>query len=704
MTDLSKVPDDILLKLVEQRQAKALSSMSDDELLSMLESRKPQRPGVMATIDAGVRGAADIMTFGMADEIAGFMDSITGGKSYDEEVKKQRAIDAADEKEHPVARTVGQIAGGVTGGVGASRAGLSLTDRAIRAGASRPLTVGASALEGGLGGTAYGIGSNEGSVGTRIEDLTWQDPAFGAAGGLVGQMAAPIVQRGVNAAAGAASRMMGRPGPTIVSAEELARNMGVQYRKDAQSGTRGLVDEATGIPLTRGQAAGDFSQIAKEEAMRKDAMGQGAGRIMRQFDTGQEEAIQGAAQRLVGGPGGRSMDDARELVGDIQKGYGAAKTKTQKAYENARLADASVDASMLDKVGSAIRREMMDGGDFIVDELTTPAANRALNDLDKLIPEIPDGKIVGVTAQKLEQARKRLRVYSDAAQSNKADAKAMSGIIKRYDQIVDTLAENGLFDGSEDAINALKVARQARREQGVKFEKQDQYDDSGRFIESVIRGNRSETEVANYLFGKAKIGESGQSVRLVERLKTTFGKDSPQIERIRQGALDRVLYKETGELLGNQAVVTKITDYLEGAGREYARNLHTPEQLKALREFRDAVKKTVPPKGATNPSGTAWALSRLVQSAGQRLMQAMGVSAGGPIGMAAVVAAESVPGIKGRMAAKAATQGGLPIPKLRPMPLIEQSTAGGGFAAGAATQGILSPDEREPLRITVNPR
>jgi hypothetical protein len=698
VTDLAKVPDDVLLKLVEQRQSRALSSMSDDELLAALQSRQPQRQGVMATIDAGVRGAADMLTFGMADEIAAGLGSLFGG-SYDENLKKERAIDAADEREHPIARTAGQVAGGVTGGVGAARSGLSLTNAAIARGMARPAQIGAAGVEGLVGGGTYGFGSGEGGFDQRVANMPG-NAAVGAAGGAVGQAAAPLVQRGVTAGGDLIKRILGGTPAPRVSAEDLAAGMGAEFRRDASAGTKGLVDKDTGIPLTQGQASRDFTKIAKEEAMRNDALGEGAGKIMRTFDERQARAIEDAAAGIVEKPG-RALTDASEIADRVKSAYGEAKAKTKAAYGDAALSDATTDASMFNKIGSAIKRELETAEQpFIIERKLHPATTQAIKYLDGLVPKVKDGVVVGVSAQKLESARKVLRSYMKSA-ANDGDKAAMQAIIRRYDDVWDTMAENGLFKGSDEAINALKVARQARREQSVKFEPQDKYDDAGKFIETVVRGNRSETEVANYLYGAAKVGEQGKAVRIVERLKTALGEDAPQIGQLQKGALDRVLYEPEGKLYGTQRMASRITDYLDGAGREYAKKLHTPEQIQALRAFRDAIEKTIPPKGATNPSGSAWAGSRIMQEASKRMMQAFGVASGGPLGFAVVGAADMGGKLVGRNAAKRATQGGFPIPKLQPAPLIQVPTAAGGVAAGVATKGLVTEDEKEPLRINV---
>lgn len=87
------------------------------------------RKGTVGTIDAGIRGAADMASFGLADKFAAAtnalipMDRLMGrdvksvwdgqsfGDAYRANLKGEQAITSYDERNHPIARTAGQIAG-----------------------------------------------------------------------------------------------------------------------------------------------------------------------------------------------------------------------------------------------------------------------------------------------------------------------------------------------------------------------------------------------------------------------------------------------------------------------------------------------------------------------------------------------------------------------------------------------------------------
>ncbi|WP_136661703.1 hypothetical protein [Nitratireductor sp. XY-223] len=132
----------------------------------------------ITNLDNAVRGAADTLTFGTSDEIAARVGALFG-KNYETELERQRAIDGTGGR----ARLAGQIAGGVLGGTGIARSGLSLTANAATAGKGFLPTLGYSALEGGAAGAAYGYGSGEGGIAKRAREAV-RDAPIGAALGL----------------------------------------------------------------------------------------------------------------------------------------------------------------------------------------------------------------------------------------------------------------------------------------------------------------------------------------------------------------------------------------------------------------------------------------------------------------------------------------------------------------------------------------
>ncbi|WP_085032302.1 hypothetical protein [Ensifer aridi] len=145
------------------------------------QTRQPTEPrqadsrdNWLGRVDTFMRGAADTMSFGLADEIAAGGDALfnpvfgTGqdGKSlserYERNLNAQRATDELDAKKRMAERLTGQILGAVGGGVGLAKKGLSATANAVSSGKGLAGVTKASALEGAVLGGAQGFGSGEG--------------------------------------------------------------------------------------------------------------------------------------------------------------------------------------------------------------------------------------------------------------------------------------------------------------------------------------------------------------------------------------------------------------------------------------------------------------------------------------------------------------------------------------------------------------
>lgn len=115
--------------------------------------------GIFEKIDAGVRGVADALTFGLSDEItAGLGTGFGFLGDYDKELARQRGIDDFDSEHNNIARLSGQVAGSVAGAGGLAKRGLTLMSKeAMKAGGKEALK--RATAEGAAYGAAYGAGS-----------------------------------------------------------------------------------------------------------------------------------------------------------------------------------------------------------------------------------------------------------------------------------------------------------------------------------------------------------------------------------------------------------------------------------------------------------------------------------------------------------------------------------------------------------------
>ncbi|WP_453977317.1 hypothetical protein [Brevundimonas sp. Marseille-Q4549] len=233
---------------------------------------------LMRRVDAGVRGAADTLTFGLADEIAagantvlpldpgarsGFQDGF--GQAFRNNLDIQRAVDRADAKDVPVSRGAGQVAGALVP-AGAVVRGAGMGGRAL---ATAPNALRAAAAGGAYGG-AYGFGSAEGNALQRVPEAA-VGGGVGLVTGAVGAPVAGFIGRRVGAPVGnalqAGNRFIGRqvgragealnvPGAAALTerAQPNALRSGLNRFADRMGPQRvnalsGRVDEQTGLGI-----------------------------------------------------------------------------------------------------------------------------------------------------------------------------------------------------------------------------------------------------------------------------------------------------------------------------------------------------------------------------------------------------------------------------------------------------------------------
>lgn len=205
--------DESFLKLSPEAQAKTV-----DEIVASVRSSQPkaepapakQSGSLLKTVDNFVRGAADTLTFGYADEIAAGADRLFGintgkqggpaPKNYDEALAAQRARDA----EGGGARTVGQIGGAlipIAKGGQLAKAGLTklgITPTAVKTGM----------VTGGTTAGLYGTGSAEGDIGDRLVEGAQAVP-MGVALGAAAPVVADKVIKGGSAVVDKAKDLLG---------------------------------------------------------------------------------------------------------------------------------------------------------------------------------------------------------------------------------------------------------------------------------------------------------------------------------------------------------------------------------------------------------------------------------------------------------------------------------------------------------------
>lgn len=310
--------------------------------------------------------------------------------------------------------------------------------------------------------------------------------------------------------------------------------------------------------------------------------------------------VQGAKARGLKLPEAMAQQDAFQRISPeadlvLQVAYGpsyAGRLNRARAADELRSAvsDASQQTSDARLFGEPLSaRDILGARLRATPEETVPGAS-------PVVPSTPPDAGPSVLAsadrapidmRSVDHARKRLVSFYRAAKGsgNAADARAVQGIMSEFDDQVERAVAHNLFSGDETALAAIKDARASYAEYQRTYRPQGAGDDVGRAMQRIVDRDAQPVEVANFLYGSGKVGNTGLSTRLTHRLKATLGTDSPEWAAIQQGYLARVI---GGKDTSPDAVVGRIQDALTGPGRNLALQVLTQEQVAGLRSFQNA--------------------------------------------------------------------------------------------------------------------
>lgn len=327
MTDLARIKNNVR-KMVEQNAPQEdIEGYISSEGVTVEQIRDFKGSnGVGSTVDNFMRGVADTLSFGLSDEISAGMGALTGiggdFMDYSGNLAKQRERDA----QGGAARLTGQIAGGVTGGAGLAKAGLSLGANAAGRGATLLRTALGSAADGAILGALQGAGSGEG-LGGRLGSAA----VGGTLGGAVG-MAAPYAIAGVQTAA--------KPLVAPIMARLRPQNFAnAAIGEGVERSGMSVDDIAAALARSQADDQGMFTVA--------DAMGNSGQRMLSTVARTPNEARQGVVEALQQ----RQMGQGERLASSLARGFNAVDdTAAQRAanlgaersalanvnYENAR--------------------------------------------------------------------------------------------------------------------------------------------------------------------------------------------------------------------------------------------------------------------------------------------------------------------------------------------------------------------------------
>lgn len=148
----------------------------------------------------------------------------------------------------------------------------------------------------------------------------------------------------------------------------------------------------------------------------------------------------------------------------------------------------------------------------------------------------------------------------------------------------------------------------------------------------MVEGTATPEETSQAMFSVIAGGNPGNASRALAAIEGIVGKDSPIMGTMRQGVWQKLTQNPFGkDQLGQQKMVQSINEFLNGKGREIARQLYTPEQRDLMNRYAEAVRKTIIPKYARTNSDTAPAMLAAVRKYAGAIGTALGFGVHGGI-------------------------------------------------------------------------
>lgn len=536
--------------------------------------------------------------------------------------------------------------------------------------------------------TAFGAGGQ--AVGDALTGyIRAKKPVFNSKGELSEQFKGALKEANIDINA------FGEEGKKAIV--ESYKNLGNLFATQAENVTAAAKSADTGrlnIPLTKGQATGDVRQLASEEAMRNAARGKLAQNIMQRFDVKQSEAIKGAAGQVAENiaPGARASTQTEaggsmyELLRQKQAQMKGAYTQ---AYSQADLRALNVPVEQVNLLPNRIGKSIQEAN-LVFDPELTPSAVKAFEDIKSAVPQMENVTIKDINLKSLESTRRKLNSYYSSA-TNDTDKAVIQNIRNEFDNWLDDTITMGLASGDEAQLANLKNARSLYKNYAEKFKvtKGTPDEDAAKIVEKLTTKDLTPVETINYLFGASKLGDNQTSVRVAKKMKDIFGENSEAFNEFRQAAYLRLVQDTQGNIKSPTKIVNELNELIMGKGQTLAKEIFTPEQVGTLKEFRDAVAKTITPAEAKNPSKTGYEIARL----GEDLLKGLGIlgAVSGDVGTAGVgtISALGVRPLKAGAEALSAVKGAQ-IPSLR-----------GGYGAslavpvGGAVSGLLREREEQ---------
>lgn len=535
---------------------------------------------------------------------------ITEKTPYETKLEENRAKLDASYAAHPWLYTAGEVLGGA--GLAIGTGGLSLEAQAVRAGLPWLQRVAPAVVDAFGYGTAFGAGGEKDGLLNRLRS-----------GVKTGLQAAPFGPAAMAVAPALRSLFKSAPDPAATAAQTGAN----EFR----------------VPLDRGQATGDIvAQRYIDEAM-DGVHGDAAQKAALKFRENQthmvNEAKAGIQERLdPGAPIISGTDEAAtNTLSSVRQRVDDMTTAKNDLYKAAEATNTKIFTTELQNLKPQIDQALAPL-EPVLDAVNAPMTSKLRSFINDFVAAktaksgAPNVSQMGVEINGLEKLRQTLNMSKP--QYGTPDHRAWTLMRNAFDDWESNAMNKALFSGDPTVLKQLKNARgMVAQLKGITNPKKG--DDAGRLLAKIAdpESNVTPVEVSNWLHGANTLGAKGSSVRLVQKMNGLFGKQSPEMNAIRQSMWLKAVTAPNGRPNpGPQAVVSALNKMLDGDGKFMTQALYDSRQIAEMGRFRDTVAKLVPHNRATNPPHSGSRAAIAMKGLMWHMLPIFGFSTHGPGG------------------------------------------------------------------------
>ena len=423
----------------------------------------------------------------------------------------------------------------------------------------------------------FGINLSKGQSTQDLDRIRYEDMASrGAYGKEAQDRAAAFFQKQFEesqAAGQSVGQQTARASPVVDNLSEAASSLNSDVAERAES-ARALQSEA--------------EHQAAQEAESQRGIVSDQGKAL-------TDAIRGVSQPI------ENSREAGEVVGqNVRDAAAANRQEFKNRYNEVAQLPGEFRVDAVQGLGTRVRNDLTFASQpVIIDDQLTPAASRAIQALDEMsAPRIQNRasafgepkpeEIAGVNLQGIDQMRKKLVAYYQAARANPTDARAVQGIIHSFDGQIERAITEGLFSGDPRALAALQEARASYSRYRQTFSPQGAGDDVGTAMRRIVDRNATPEEISNMIIGSGKIGTAGLPVRIADRLENILGSDSDGWSAIRQAMWQKA--SQVRNSAGEIDPVKSANNIAEFSGSSLGQRMFTQQERAAMRAHAQGVR------------------------------------------------------------------------------------------------------------------